>query len=668
MAKVNPLTQSAANLASGADASSRVTAGTVSATGARNPTAESAALAASARATPRAPGCTQCITMALFFDGTGNNLDADTPSDEHSNVARLFRAHPDDEPATQTYRRYIPGIGTYFREVGDPGGTTRGLGMGDYGQARLDWAFKELGTILLAAEARAANPSNRITAVRLSVFGFSRGAALARAFCRDLQASCTGSRGRFTLRAGALARSGIALRGGYPVEVYFLGIFDTVASVGLPLSTNNIMIKRQNGLGWRDLLPSGGWGRAEQDLRALAFGSRGADPSPGSADGHGAWANGLQIADIVERCVHLVAAHEMRNSFPLDSALQGTAYPQGTTEMIYPGVHSDVGGGYRQGEGGKSAMLAKVPLRVMLQAAIDARVPLIPLTGVRSTNEKKDFALDPDGAKAYDEMMALWRSYMQPVNRGAPLGQGVLAHMAVYWRYRLTVAVERTNPANAARHRGRGAWTPRRLTPEQQRIADNERTFATERAPLLQEARVRQQEYARLAVEREAAEQTLMAMQGRPGLESQVALWENLVRQRRAQEQAAYDVARRAQARADTAANDSELIDNLDGYDGWLLQDAEALHRWRREEPNRRMRPHYAAIADAYQEVVVDGRRMDASSPVYQFFNTYVHDSLSGFAQDNTRPSDPRVIYIGGDTKKEYAAAPAANQGAGVPA
>jgi hypothetical protein len=598
--------------------------------------------------------------MAFFFDGTGNNLDADSPADEHSNVARLFNAHPDNDPTTQTYRRYIPGIGTYFKDIGDPGGTMRGRGMGDYGQARLDWAFKELGTILRAAEARANNPSNRITALRISVFGFSRGAAAARAFCRDLQAACTGSPGNFSLRAGALAASGISLRGGYPVDVYFLGIFDTVASVGLPLSTNNIHIKRQNGLGWRDIFGAGGWGRAERDLRALAFGAPGADPSPGAADGHGAWATGLQIVPLVSRCVHMVAAHEMRNSFPLDSALNGTAYPASTTEMIYPGVHSDVGGGYRQGEAGKSAMLSRVPLRAMLDYAVQAKVPLRALAQMVTTSQKKDFAIDEDGAKAYATMIALWRTYMQPVNRSAPLGNGVLAHMREYWRYRLSVAVERTNPANAARY-GRGMARPRQLTPEQQRIADNERAFAADRAPLEQEARLRQAEYARLAAQRNTAEQTLQAVRGstRGDRDTLVQYWTQQVNQLRAQEQAAYDVARRAQARADTAANDSALIDSLDGYDGWLLTDAELLHRWRAEDPARRMRPHYQAIAEAYQEVVVDGRRMTATSAAYQFFNTYVHDSLAGFAQDNTRPSDPRVIYIGGDKKKDYAALPA---------
>lgn len=666
--KAPPLTQPQAHLASGAELPTRPTAGVQTAAVARRASPANAALAAASQEVRRGSSCSQCITMALFFDGTGNNLNADAPSEEHSNVARLYRSHPIDDPASQIYRRYIPGIGTYFRDVGDPGGTTLGRGMGDYGQARLNWAFNELGILLREAEARATNPSNAITAVRLSVFGFSRGAALARAFCRDLQQCCAARAGSFYLRGGALAQSGITLRGGYPVEVYFLGIFDTVASVGLPLSTNNIAIKRQNGVGWRDFLGDGGWGRAEADLRRLAFGEPGADPSPGTADGHGAWANGLQIAEIVRQCVHMVAGHEMRNSFPLDSALHGTSYPAGTVEMIYPGVHSDVGGGYRNGEGGKSAVLSRAPLRAMLEAAIKAKVPLNPLDGARSSDEKKDYALDPDGAKSYDEMMVLWREYMQPVNRAVPLGQGVLAHMGQYWRYRLTVAAERSNPANAAVNRGRAGRTPRRLTPEQQRIADNERAFAAERRSLSREASDLQREYARIAAQRESAEQALQAARSSPVTVSQVPVWEAMVKDLQAREQSAYDAARAAQARADTAADDSGLIDSLDNYDQWLLADAELLHRWHRDEPARRMRPHYAAIAQAYQEVVVEGRRMDAASAAYRFFNIYVHDSLAGFAQDNTRPSDPRVIYIGGDNKKSYAAAPMTNQSMGMPA
>jgi Uncharacterized alpha/beta hydrolase domain (DUF2235) len=57
------------------------------------------------------------------------------------------------------------------------------------------------------------------------------------------------------------------------------------------------------------------------------------------------WANGLEIPPLIEQCVHMVAAHEIRNSFPLDSALQGLQYPFNVREMVYPGAHSDVGGG-----------------------------------------------------------------------------------------------------------------------------------------------------------------------------------------------------------------------------------------------------------------------------------------------------------------------------------
>jgi len=74
------------------------------------------------------------------------------------------------------------------------------------------------------------------------------------------------------------------------------------------------------------------------------------------------------------------------------------------------------------------------------------------------------------------------------------------------------------------------------------------------------------------------------------------------------------------------------------------------------------LRPHYKALVEAYEEVIVRKKPMSAESDIFKFFNLYVHDSLAGFATDNTRPSDPRVIYIGGDTKKAYAAAPVSDK------
>lgn len=646
-----PLRQSAAALSAAAAMAEQPVQAACSALAPRTPSPASAALAAAHQARMRPAGCAQRISLALFFDGTGNNLDADEPTSEHSNVARLYRAHPIDDEAAQIYRRYIPGLGTYFREIGDPGGTLTGAGAGAYGQARLDWAFKELAQLLQQAEARAGNPSNPIVEVRLAVFGFSRGAALARAFCRDLQRRCEPAGAGHVLRPGVLPGSGLALRGGYPVQVYFLGLFDTVASVGVPMSANNFALKRRAGLDWRDLVSRRHGDGPQADLERLAFGEPGADPASGPADGHADWAEGLQIPPLVARCVHMVAAHEVRNSFPLDSTLQGNAYPSGVQEMVYPGVHSDVGGGYREGEGGKSAMLAQVPLRAMLQAAIEAGVPLFSLDNMPS-GRQPDFALDPQGARDLAELMPLWREYMRGFGPARPLGASVLAHMAAYWRYRLSAALHRAGAAP---------------TPQQQTIERNERAFAADRARLRQQRDEARRDYGRIAQAHARAEQALHAAQWHPVLHAQVPRLREQVATLGEQREVAQDRLRRLQARLDTAPDDSGLLERLTQLDAWLLDDARTLHRWRQAQPRRRMRPHYLALAQAYEEVVVQGRCLPAQSPLYRFFDRYVHDSLAGFDKDNTRPSDPRVLYVGGDTKKRYAAVPQA-QGEALPA
>lgn len=643
--KVAPLEQPIGNRISGAEVAGKAGPATSAATAPAAPSAVLAAMGVNVQAQQRPPAaCSQCITVSFFFDGTGNNIDADTPTREHSNVARLYMAHAPDDKAKQVYRRYIPGIGTYFRDVGDEGGTVTGRGMGGMGQKRLDWAFKELATLLREAEARANNPSNRIVKVRIAAFGFSRGSALARAFVRDLQKSCEGSRGSFKVRRGVLGTSRMLVNGGYPIEVYFLGIFDTVASVGLPMSANNTLVKRRAGFNWRDIMGSPGAVSIDQeDLRILAFGEPGADPSPGPADGHGAWANGLRIPEIVGQCVHMVAAHENRNSFPVDSVLNGNRYPAGTIEMVYPGVHSDVGGGYRNGEGGKFDALALAPLREMLQRAVAAGVPAYSLDEMSATDRKRDFGqIDPELGR-YRAFFPLWQAYMAQIPGQLPLGKAVLAHMGLYWRFRMSAAVLRTQ--------GKG-----KQTAEQRTIQQNEQGFKKDRQVLNADAKTKRAAYRQAAAERYAAENARDAAANSPAFSNQTAMWKAQAAKAAEAEKQAYDTWRRAQARADTAANDSELLDSLHEYDEWLLEDAKLLYKWHKEEPGRRMRPHYKAIMDAYVEVVVNKRLLPENSDLYRFFSEYVHDSLAGFATDNTRTSDPRVLYIGGDTKEKYAA------------
>ncbi len=132
-----------------------------------------------------------------------------------------------------------------------------------------------------------------------------------------------------------------------PISVEFLGLFDTVASVGVS-----------------HMVPV--------------------------VEGHMAWADGTQelpseeiYGGLVKRCVHLVSTHEQRLSFPMDSIRRSDGtYPTSSTEVIYPGVHSDLGGGYPPGDQGKARgendglLLSQIALHEMYAAAFEIGAPL----------------------------------------------------------------------------------------------------------------------------------------------------------------------------------------------------------------------------------------------------------------------------------------------------
>ncbi len=150
--------------------------------------------------------CHQHLAISFFFDGTGNNKDEDAPKNKTSNIARLYEAHIEKEKLG-LIRIYTPGVGTPFPKVGDKVGTL-GDAVGKGGEKRIEFAMKEFDRDLRDAEALATNPANKIAGIHIAIFGFSRGAAQARAFAiRPHQ------------RLVATA-SGWALRGkGYPVRV-----------------------------------------------------------------------------------------------------------------------------------------------------------------------------------------------------------------------------------------------------------------------------------------------------------------------------------------------------------------------------------------------------------------------------------------------------------------
>lgn len=312
------------------------------------------------------PACATDVWFSVFFDGTGNSLyeEEPRPADQqgYSNVARLFMAHSPSDVSKGMVREYVQGVGTKFPEIADPGGNI-GAATGYMGMDRVNWAEKRLALAINTQKARGL----KIGTLHVAVFGFSRGATLARAFVTRLANQ-------------AHQRGGTWIRDGTSFRIYFLGVFDTVASVGLP----------------RD---------------------------------HGTYAKDLGVPSIVERCVHMVAGHELRFAFPVDSVRRDGRYPANVIEYVFPGAHSDIGGGYASNEQGRSNAYAKLPLHTMYREALMAGVPISPAEKWAPT-VAKEFAV-PAG------LPAAFRTYMSALETtGDSLEEQIFGHLKLYWRWR----------------------------------------------------------------------------------------------------------------------------------------------------------------------------------------------------------------------------------------
>ena len=337
-----------------------------------------------ARGQKRHSACCHSLHISLFFDGTNNNEDNDTKKEHPSNIAKLFHASLRGTLAKERgyFSYYMPGVGTPFPEIGELDYSEDGLKFATGGEDRINWALVSLADALHTAliktplsqdrRAKAVEsmdtykapmmsifgagrrrqvmkglleplrpyvPKTRpeVLGVKLFVYGFSRGAAEARTFVSWLSQL-------FDTPDGAENPEQTLL--GLPVSIEFLGLLDTVASVGI------------------------------------------AHVTPFFA-GHMDWADDTQLLpdaktfpDFVKCCRHFVAAFEQRACFPLDSVRnEDGKYPPNTYEVVYPGVHSDVGGGYPKNDqgkarGGTNELVSQIVLHDLYAAAFAAGAPL----------------------------------------------------------------------------------------------------------------------------------------------------------------------------------------------------------------------------------------------------------------------------------------------------
>jgi uncharacterized protein (DUF2235 family) len=217
--------------------------------------------------------------FGVFFDGTGNNLAnaAQSIDSAPTNIAKLYLLYL-QKPEWHVSAKYIVGVGTKAGQADSDIDMAIAYTIGDKVKQAITDAAKFFETY-----------KNAPIGI-LDVFGFSRGAAAARHFVNEVH---------------RLNKQDPKHFGGPQLKVRFLGLFDTVGSIGIP-----------------------------------------GDNSQKLYDGE------EFILDINPNAVlyayQLTARHEQRKYFPLSSiyTAAGQAPAPHFEEVELPGAHSDVGGGY----------------------------------------------------------------------------------------------------------------------------------------------------------------------------------------------------------------------------------------------------------------------------------------------------------------------------------
>lgn len=339
---------------------------------------------------PTSPACPVChlkMWVSLFFDGTGNHRERDFPKC-HSNVAALYDAHL-DKPKEGIIPLYYEGLGRAFsfREryetVHLPGGGRGGLGgrtvekqgyeeadNRDLGKGFADGITERLEKALfeLTDAIDFQRSAKKVDEINLAVFGFSRGATEARAFLHWLAAH------------SKVKKAGNKLTyDGVPLNVKFLGIFDTVESVG--------------------------WAGSNKMPELIKS----------------------KVPAFVEKCTHIVAAHELRAAFPL------TQVDRNHRCVVYPGAHADIGGGYEPDEQGRSNQLARIALLQMLDEARGAGLKMMSVGEMKASKRWEDrFKPSFDVPSVVQKSL---NDYIAAVKPSGSMSQHFQAHMNYYWRW-----------------------------------------------------------------------------------------------------------------------------------------------------------------------------------------------------------------------------------------
>ncbi|MBF6039107.1 type VI secretion system tip protein VgrG [Pseudomonas sp. P154a] len=237
---------------------------------------------------------------SLGYDGKGSSPDNSYGNDV-SNVARLYDLYQNqvDEALPIDAERaslsiYVDGIGT--SSIEEDSTFSQGTGIGAQGvRARVE----ETPELFIQAIRlfKNNNPDKRISNIEFDIFGFSRGSAAARDFANEILKGSQSILAKALPAGSPMLSDSFAWKPNTDISINFIGVYDTVAAIANPLV--------------------GDW------------------------NGNNAFNPGINIhlaPGAAKKVVQLVARNERRYNFALNSL--------GAADIILPGVHSDLGGGY----------------------------------------------------------------------------------------------------------------------------------------------------------------------------------------------------------------------------------------------------------------------------------------------------------------------------------
>ncbi|MFJ2364933.1 type VI secretion system tip protein TssI/VgrG [Pseudomonas sp. NPDC087697] len=238
--------------------------------------------------------------QAHGYDGKGGAPDNSYGNDS-SNVAKLHDLFNDDSERQLSADESKASISVYLEGIGTSSGAEDSLysqmtGLGAQGVlARVEQSPARILERIERFEL--SNPERKIERIEFDIFGFSRGAAAARHFANEVVKGEQNPLATLLPADSSLFIEEFAWRANIDVSINFIGIFDTVAAVA-SVSSGGVSIHDAN--------------------------------NPG--------VNLYLAPDLAKKVVHLVARDERRHNFSLNSA--------GVADIVLPGVHSDLGGGY----------------------------------------------------------------------------------------------------------------------------------------------------------------------------------------------------------------------------------------------------------------------------------------------------------------------------------